>query len=251
MSKKVLKIGQLAEQTGLTVRTLHWYDEIGLLKPSQFTESRHRLYSSTDIARLQQIKSLQDLGFSLKEIQDLLTRPGFNPEKIISNHLELLNERIETLIRLQQKLQFLASRYRKTEEISIEDLLKTIKEITHMQKYYSPEQLNKLKQRKEMLGEEKIQSAEAEWKELFEKYKTEMEKGTDPAAESVQKLAKRSLDLIAAFTGGDPGIQKSLGRMYQQEGGPNVMAQKGVQLDPDVWEYMGKAMSLLKKGLSL
>ena len=87
--------------------------------------------------------------------------------------------------------------------------------------------------------------------ELFEKYKTEMEKGIDPSEEAVQKLARRSQELIAAFSGGDPGIEKSLGRMYKQEGGPNVMAQHGVQLDPKVWEYMGKAMSALKKGLSL
>ncbi|MFC2160054.1 TipAS antibiotic-recognition domain-containing protein [Acidobacteriota bacterium] len=120
-----------------------------------------------------------------------------------------------------------------------------------MEKYYTAEQLNKLKQRKEMSGEEKIQNAESEWKELFKKYKKEMEKGTDPADEPVQKLAKRSQELIAAFTGGDPGIKKSLGRMYQQEGGPEVMAQKGVQLDPKVWEYMGKTMSVLKKSLSL
>ena len=115
-----------------------------------------------------------------------------------------------------------------------------------MEKYYTPEQIKKLKQRKEMLGEETIRSAETEWMELFKQYKVEMDKGTDPAAESVQKLARRSQELIAAFTGGDSGIEKSLGHMYQKEGGPNVMAQHGVQLDPSVWEYMGKAMSALK-----
>ncbi len=100
-----------------------------------------------------------------------------------------------------------------------------------MEKYYTPEQLDKLKERKEMFGEKAIHNAEAEWVELFEKYKAEMEKGTDPADECVQKLAKRSQELIVAFTGGDAGIEKSLGRMYQQEEGPQVMAQHGVQLD--------------------
>ncbi len=118
-----------------------------------------------------------------------------------------------------------------------------------MEKYYTPEQLNELKKRRELLGEKKIHSAEADWLELFEKYKTEMEKETDPKEEAVQKLARRSQELIAAFTGGDPGIEKSLGHMYQQEGGPGVMAQQGFQLDSDVWEYMGKAMSALKKSI--
>lgn len=116
-----------------------------------------------------------------------------------------------------------------------------------MEKYYTPEQLEKLKERRERLGEKTILDAESEWKELFKKYKKEMDQGTDPAAEPVQKLAHRSMELIAAFTGGDQGIKKSLGQMYQQEGGPQVMAQHGIQLDADVWDYMGRAMSALKK----
>lgn len=120
-----------------------------------------------------------------------------------------------------------------------------------MEKYYTPEQLEKLKQQKESLGEETIQKAEVEWMEILEKYRIELKKGTDPADEAVQRLARRSQELIAAFSGGDPGIEQSLGRMYQQEGGPDVMAQQGVQLDPAVWDYMGRAMSVLKKSLSL
>ena len=116
-----------------------------------------------------------------------------------------------------------------------------------MEKYYTPEQLEKLRQRKESLGEESIRSAEEEWKELFKKYQDEMEKGTNPSAEPVQILAKRSWELIAAFTGGDVGTEKSLGHMQQLEGAPNVMAQHGIQLDPRVWEFMGRAMQAYKR----
>ena len=69
------KAGELAKQTGLSVRTLHYYDEIGLLSPSQRTEAGHRLYTADDIVRLQQVKSLRHLGFTLKEIRDYLNRP--------------------------------------------------------------------------------------------------------------------------------------------------------------------------------
>jgi DNA-binding transcriptional MerR regulator len=69
------KVGELAKQTGLSVRTLHYYDEIGLLSPSQRTEAGHRLYTADDIVRLQQVKSLRHLGFTLKEIRDYLNRP--------------------------------------------------------------------------------------------------------------------------------------------------------------------------------
>ena len=65
-----LKVGELARQTGLSVRTLHYYDEIGLLSPSQRTGSGHRLYTAGDIVRLRQIKSLQHLGFTSREVRD-------------------------------------------------------------------------------------------------------------------------------------------------------------------------------------
>ena len=64
------KVGELASLTGLTVRTLHHYDEINLLKPCEYTDSGHRLYGEEDIIRLQQILSLRQLGFSLEEIKD-------------------------------------------------------------------------------------------------------------------------------------------------------------------------------------
>jgi DNA-binding transcriptional MerR regulator len=59
------KVGELAERTGVSVRTLHHYDEIGLLSPPWRTEVGHRLYSVRDILRLQQIRSLRALGFGL------------------------------------------------------------------------------------------------------------------------------------------------------------------------------------------
>ena len=79
MSFTALKVGELAKRTGLTIRTLHHYDEIGLLKPSGHTESGHRLYTADDIARLQQVISLRQLGFSLEEVRDCLDRPDFSP----------------------------------------------------------------------------------------------------------------------------------------------------------------------------
>src|SRR5262249_28935324 len=95
-----LKVGELARRTGLTVRTLHHYDAIGLLKPSLHTEAGYRLYTAGDIARLQQVLSLRQLGFSLEEVRDCLDRPGFSPLEVIGLHLARLRGEIE----LQQKL---------------------------------------------------------------------------------------------------------------------------------------------------
>ena len=82
MTKKVLKqswkIGELASDTGLTVRTLHYYDELGLLKPSQETEGGHRVYTTTDLARLQKVLTLKQLGFPLDKIKEAVSNKKFS-----------------------------------------------------------------------------------------------------------------------------------------------------------------------------
>ena len=76
MRFEALKVGELAKRTGLTVRTLHHYDEFGLLKPSLHTAAGHRLYTGEDVVRLQQVLSLRQFGFSLEEVRDFLNRAG-------------------------------------------------------------------------------------------------------------------------------------------------------------------------------
>ena len=103
------KVGELAQRTGLSVRTLHHYDEISLLVPSYRTESGHRLYTVADVARLQQIKSLRQLGFSLDEVRDCLDRADFSPLTLIRTHLARLREQIELQRQLCDQLDKIAS----------------------------------------------------------------------------------------------------------------------------------------------
>ena len=91
---KLLQIGELGKQTGLSIRTLRYYDEIGLLMPSHRTEAEYRLYSEADIARLQQILSLRQLGFALKEIRQCLENPDFSLGNVINLHLARLQEQM-------------------------------------------------------------------------------------------------------------------------------------------------------------
>src|SRR5580765_3510506 len=92
MRFEALKVGELAKRTGLTIRTLHHYDEIGLLRPSLHTESGHRLYTAADVARLQQVISLRQLGFALEEIGACLNQADFSPLEVIRLHVERLRE---------------------------------------------------------------------------------------------------------------------------------------------------------------
>lgn len=249
MQLTAMKVGKLSKLSGISVRTLHYYDGIGLLKPSRRTESGHRIYTDADIARLQQIKSLQGLGFSLDEIQEMLTQQNQTPVRILRRQISLLNNQIDLKIRLRHQLESLVERYRLSQKIPVEELLQTIKEITKMDKYYTPEQLEKLRQRGKILGEEAIRDAEQEWLKIFKDFKKAMEEGQETESEQVQQIAQKAKKLIQAFTGGDSGIAKSLSNMYQSEGGPNIMARHGIQIDQKVWSYMQKALMALKQNV--
>jgi MerR family transcriptional regulator, thiopeptide resistance regulator len=243
-SKLWWKVGELAKQTGLSIRTLHYYDEIGLLSPSHHTESGHRLYATEDIVRLQQIKSLRQLGLSLEEIRDCLDSPNFTPLQVIELHIKRLREQIALQQRLCDRLEAIAVSLEAAEDIDIEKFIETIEATTMLEKYYTPEQMEYLKERRNMLGEETIRQAEATWIDLIQQVRAEMEKGTDPTSETVQVLAQRWQNLIQEFTGGNPEIEKSLNTMYQQEG-PEVASRNAV--DMQVFEYMGRAMAVLQK----
>lgn len=215
------KVGELARRTGLSVRTLHYYDEIGLLSPSQRTDGGHRLYTAGDVVRLQQIKSLRQLGFGLREVKECLDRPDFPLRRVIELHLTRLRERIELERRLCGRLEEVSARLGSGEEVSSGEFIETVMEVIGMserlERYYTPEQLEYLEQRRREVGEERIRQAEAEWAELIERVRAEMEAGTDPSNERVQSLARRWIELVNEFTGGDPGIERSVSNMWRQE----------------------------------
>jgi DNA-binding transcriptional MerR regulator len=239
------KVGELAERTGLSVRTLHYYDEIGLLSPSQRTEAGHRLYTAGDVVRLQQVKSLKHLGFGLEEIRDCLDRPeDFPLRRVVKLHLSRLEEQIELRQKLRDRLEAIATRLDSAEEVSVEGFVKSAMEVIEMseriERYYTPEQLEYLEQRRRELGEDRIRAGEEEWPRLIEHVRAEMEAGTDPADERVQLLARRWMELVQEFTGGDPGIERALGNMWRQEESIH-----GMETGPmrEMGEYVSRALA--------
>ena len=238
MKFEALKEGELARRTGLTVRALHHYDEIGLLKPSLHTEAGYRLYTAADVARLQQVLSLRQLGFALEEAHDCLDRPGFAPLEVIRLHVTRLREQIELQRKLCERLEALAEHFRTAEEVSVDEFLFTIEVMTMFEKYYTPQQMAQFDARAKEVGQEAIDQAPQQWSDLFRAVTAEMEAGTDPADPKAQELAKRWLALVTLCTGGDPGLFNSLRRMYENE--ENVMGTDTNSLRPKM-EYILKA----------
>jgi MerR family transcriptional regulator, thiopeptide resistance regulator len=98
------RVGELAEASGLTVRTLHYYEQIGLLTPSGRTTAGHRLYDTADAERLYQICLLRRLGMGLGEVQRALDDPAWDLPSALRTHLATLDERLEAVARLRSQV---------------------------------------------------------------------------------------------------------------------------------------------------
>ena len=175
------------------------------------------------------------MGFSLEEIRETLDRPDSDVRRIIELHVARLREQIASQQDLCARLEAIA---RHDPAASAEDFIKAIEVMTMFEKYYSKEQLETLAQRREQLGEARMREVAEEWPRLMAEVRAEMQRGTDPQDPRVQALAKKWMDLIHEFTGGDAGIHQSLSNMYRGES--RLAEQQG--LDGEINEYIRRAM---------
>jgi MerR family transcriptional regulator, thiopeptide resistance regulator len=239
---KPMRVGDVAKRTGMSVRTLHHYEEVGLLRPSRSSESRYRLYDEGDLLRLLQIKALRQLGFSLQEITVLLGRGNHSPQAVIEQRIAALDQQIETQLKMRQRLEGLAAALRSGRSPSGPELIEVIEAMIMFEKYFSPEQLEELRLRGESLGEAHIREVESEWPRLIEKVRKEMALGTTPDHPRVQDLAERWTELVREFSGGNTGIEKSAATMARQE--PSARQRMG--LDSAIFEYISRANAAKK-----
>jgi DNA-binding transcriptional MerR regulator len=217
MDFEALKVGELARRTGLTIRTLHHYDEIGLLKPSLHTESGHRLYSDRDVARLQQVISLRQLSFSLEEIGACLMRRDFSPLEVVELHLARVREQIGLQERLCARLEAIAAHFRAAGEVSAEEFLRTIEAMTMMEKLYTPEQMKKFQEAAGQVGPEEIKAVEEGWTALLSEVRANRD--LDPASSQAQALGQRWEELLKRTMRGFqpfPELGQAIAENYKQ-----------------------------------
>lgn len=128
--KKQWKVGDLAKLTGLTVRTLRFYDQIGLFSPSAQTESGHRLYSDEDVTRLYQIVSLKELGLSLDEVKAAMLGDGVQPLDVVRMQIQRVTEDIRRQEKLLGQLRYVSKLMQGRKQVSVDEftgLLQTMK----------------------------------------------------------------------------------------------------------------------------
>jgi DNA-binding transcriptional MerR regulator len=209
---------EFAKLAGLTVRTLHHYDQLGLLKPSGRTQAGYRLYSDRDLVKLEQIVVLKFLGLPLKQIAVLLAGQEPRLPEILRRQREILEERrahLEKAIQAIGEAEHVLAFARQPEWDVLPSLIKVIRmnnDTNWAAKYYSDEAQAKIEERKKLWSPELQERVTREWQELGRDIEAAL--GEAPASPVAQALADRWCKLLEGFTGGDPDIQAGLNRMY-------------------------------------
>ena len=124
------RIGEIAAATGLTVRTLHYYEQIGLLVASERSDAGHRLYAEADVERLYRICLLRRLGLPLGEIARALDDPAWSLHAAMATHLHDVERRIDVAARLRGRLAHLVASTGTTDSALTDDLLEVLEEMT-------------------------------------------------------------------------------------------------------------------------
>lgn len=234
MENRTWKVGDLSKLTGLTIRTLHHYDEIGLLHPSFHTAAGHRLYVEADIVKLQQIMSLKELDFSLEEIKEFFENSEYNPKEVIEMQLERLKEEIRRKEELKQQLQELWEVFHSWQKPTLDQFINSIELIKNQSKYFTQEQRNKMKKHYDKLRNAEAKELADIWSKLNSLLQAEMERGTPTDNPRVIELAKKWREGINLFTGGDIEIIKSAERYYAD----NPQAAKVSGMSGELYRYI-------------
>lgn len=227
--ESLYQASEFARLTGVTVRTLHHYDRLGLLKPSGRTAAGYRLYGELDFARLQQIATLKFIGLPLKQIKSLLDRNVLDINGTLRLQRELLAEKRRRIESAIEAIETAEQQIASGREPDWESLAKII-EVIEMQnnwdwvkKYYTEEQLAELAARG---TPEVLERGQREWAALIKEVEQAIHEGVDPSSERAQALAARWQRLIEDFTGGNPEILANLKRLYADQANWPAGAQK-------------------------
>ena len=266
MNHKFYHTSEFAQKASVSVRTLRYYDKMGLLSPSQYTESGYRLYTDTDLLRLQQILALKFLGFSLQEIQQCLQVGPTLLQESLALQRAMMEERrtqLDTVIQAITEAQELLH----TNKLNWDSLLYVIQVLQMTQnsewqdkyftpeqrqamedlskKHYTEEQRQQIAERGKTWSEEDQRAITQQWNAAFAELKRLVATGQDPEGPEAQALVTQWKALVGGFTQGDPGIQQGLNSMWQDVGNMSA-AQRPFPMPytPEEGEFLRKAMKV-------
>ncbi len=241
MDQRFYRAGQFARKAAVSIRTLRYYDQEGLLAPSGYSESGYRLYTDADLVDLQQILALKFLGFSLDEIKVLL-RQGRAGEGGPRSLGDVLAQQKAMMQEKRTQLDGIVRAITETEKLlqagqcdwdSLTNVIRVIQMEQNrdwVKKYFTPEQMQQMQSISEQAysdaarehlaargewTEADQERASARWAEVGADVTKLASAGADPASPEAQDVAARYSGLIGEFTGGNAEVEGGLNRWWQ------------------------------------
>lgn len=245
----MLRVREFARLTGVTVRTLHHYDRIGLLKPKGRTAAGYRLYEATDIERLEQVCALKYLGLSLVQIRTLLDRSPADITKALRTQRRLLEEKRTVLDRAIRAIVQAEQELAANDDASalLRNIIEVIATDTNqdwMRKYTTEEARVKLESRKQLWSPELQERVSRQWAVLIADVERSL--AVDPASETAKALAARWHALVDEFTGRNKDIEASVAHMWaDRKNWPTDIDQKAPVITRHVWDFIAEANAAL------
>ncbi|MDQ0573323.1 DNA-binding transcriptional MerR regulator [Variovorax paradoxus] len=228
----LLKVGELARHTGLTVRTLHHYDAIGLLVPSLRSEAGYRLYNAADAGRLHAIQALRLLGLPLGEIGGLLGADSGSLPGIVQRQIASLDRQIAQATALREQLGLLEQRLAEGVQPDMKDWLATLEQMAAYGRYFSPAEIKSLMANWNTVADQ--------WPPLVAEVAALMAHGLPADALEVQPLAARWMNLMGQWMDGSFDLIERWGEMYRRE----PVARRGDGPSAELIAYIDKAIGL-------
>jgi len=213
--KRTWRIGEVATATGLTIRALHHYDQIGLVVPTARTAGGHRLYTDADLAVLYQVTALRQLGVPLDQVGVLLAGRA-DVRQVIDEQLAQVDRQMRMAVRLREQL--LAAREAGADGDGAR-FAEIIKLAGDLSGYLDAEQVDAMRRRMSDLGVVGEHAVGVEMPRLYGEALAEMRSGTPPHDPAVRRIAGRLDELSELLRGGqDTGVSAAVRALWADRG---------------------------------
>ncbi len=233
------KIGEIVQRTGLTARTLHFYEEVGLIGPIARNTSGHRLYKRTDLFRLQQICSLRSLGIPLADMPKLLEDDRAQLTSQLRQQLQRLKSQRKAIEEFEERIFQLLDKL-EADSISShsldETLFQTLESFTMYEKYFSQQEIQDIHDFSH--GDDNESSVETAWNQWVEKMQLAIRSGASPKSEEVQALMSHWGEMLNHISGDNKSRIEIFNELLHKE--PQARKEHGI--DDGLFEFMAKAI---------
>jgi MerR family transcriptional regulator, thiopeptide resistance regulator len=268
LDRQVYYTQEFAQKAAVTVRTLRYYDQVGLLSPTHYSGAGYRLYTDKDLESLQQILALKFLGLSLEEIKVCLERgPQKLQEALALQHTLMLEKRaqLDTIIQAIGETEKLLQTNRCDWEaiVHVIQVLQMEQNKEWVKNYFTEEQQQQMSKLSEQSYSEEARQKMAQWGQwteedqkrvdaqyahLYAELRRLVAEGAEPGSADAQAMAKLQSDLLLSFTRGDTDVEAGL-KQWWQSFSELPEQQRPIQLaySPAEGEFLQKAMEIYRE----